>query len=152
MDLAARPLRVDRLDLIDQPTPTTRCSRWSAARVDTSAPSRAIWGGRWVVLGHVQWLRREWSGPFRAQDGWAPDEITRRAGTPALSECLRPLEDALSAVPCVQIDATQAARFGWCGGACGRADGTVWASLEGRAVAWAPSLPGCCNRPRVFAA
>jgi tRNA pseudouridine55 synthase len=69
MDLAARPLWVERLEMLAAPMPTMSIWRWSAARAAMSAPSRATLGRRLGCLGHVEWLRRNGRGrsmPIRA--------------------------------------------------------------------------------------
>lgn len=153
MELAARPLRVERLELIAQPDADHAlfemvCGKGGYVRAIARDLGRTM-----GCLGHVLWLRREWSGPFRAAEGWAPEEIGRRAGTEALAECLRPLEDALSAVARVEIGATEAARLRR-GAAVhvGGPDGTVWAALHGRAVALGTVSAGMLHPSRVFAA
>ncbi len=153
MDLAARPLRVDRLDLLDTPDADhalleMHCGKGGYVRSIARDLGRAL-----GCLGHVLWLRREWSGPFRAADGWAPDEIARRAGTPELALCLRPLEDALFALPRADVDAGQAARLRL-GAAVqvGAANGMVWAAQDGRAVAVGMATAGLLQPSRVFAA
>ena len=50
-------------------------------------------------LGHVQWLRREWSGPFTAAEGITLDEIDRLAQTDELDTWLQPLELGLADLP-----------------------------------------------------
>jgi tRNA pseudouridine55 synthase len=152
MDLAARPLRVDRLDLLGTPDAghallEMHCGKGGYVRSIARDLGQAL-----GCLGHVLWLRREWSGPFRAADGWAPDEITRRAGTPGLAKCLRPLEDALFALPRHDVDAAAAARLrlGAAVPAVGP-DGAAWAALDGRAVAAGTVTAGMFQPSRVFA-
>ena len=47
--------------------------------------------------GHVDWLRRVWSGPFDAkEDGVTIEQINEMARTPELDDFLRPIEDGLT--------------------------------------------------------
>ena len=69
MDLAARPLWVDRLDLIGRPDADhveleMVCGKGGYVRSIARDLGRSL-----GCLGHVQWLRREWSGPFTAAEG-----------------------------------------------------------------------------------
>lgn len=153
MDLGARPLRVERLDLIDTPDEDRalfcmHCGKGGYVRSIARDLGRVL-----GCLGHVDWLRREWSGPFRAADGWTPEQVLARAGSAALAECLRPLEDVLVAVPRLEVDGTRAARLRL--GAAVPVDGPegmAWAAWDGRAVAVGDVRGGMLQPSRVFAA
>ena len=92
LDLAARPLFVDRLDLIARPDADhveleMVCGKGGYVRSIARDLGQAL-----GCLGHVLWLRRTWSGPFHASDGITMTEIERLAKTEALDTRLRPLE------------------------------------------------------------
>ena len=82
IELAARPLWVERLELTGRPDADHAelemvCGKGGYVR----AIARDL-GAALGCLGHVAWLRREWSGPFEAEDGVTLDEIERLARTP----------------------------------------------------------------------
>jgi tRNA pseudouridine55 synthase len=153
MDLAARPLAVHRLDLVDTPDGDHAlldldCGKGGYVRSVARDLGRAL-----GCLGHVVWLRRVWSGPFRAAEGWAPEAVLARAGTAALADCLRPVEDALAGLPRLDVDGAAAARLRL-GAAVPAAapEGEVWAALDGRVVALGRVTAGLLRPARVFAA
>lgn len=154
MDLAPRALHVERLDYLGQPDAGHAdfelvCGKGGYVRGIARDLGRAL-----GCLGHVLWLRRLWSGPFRAQDGHAPDAVLALAGMPELATVLLPLERALAAVTRVDVTADMAAhlRRGAAVAAPGNQDVTVWAALDGRAVAVGRVRDGLLHPARVFAA
>jgi tRNA pseudouridine55 synthase len=156
MDLAARPLYVHRLDFISRPDPShveleMVCGKGGYVR----SIARDL-GHSLGCLGHVQWLRREWSGPFNARDGISMDEIERLARTEALDAWLKPLELGLVDLPQLAATAEGAVRLRH--GNPGEVVspplpyGTeAWASFEGRAVAVGHYRGGTLHPSRVFA-
>jgi tRNA pseudouridine55 synthase len=106
VELAARELMVSRLDLVARPDADhaeflMTCGKGGYVRSIARDLGRAL-----GCLGHVLWLRREWSGPFAAADGLTLEEVDRLAGTPALDARLLPLEAALDGLP--EVRATEA--------------------------------------------
>jgi tRNA pseudouridine55 synthase len=105
-------------------------------------------------LGHVEWLRREWSGPFRADQGVTLGLIDAEAKTDALDARLLPLELGLHDLPEFPATPEGAARLrnGNPGQVIGHADwGTEgWASLNGLAVAVGHYRGGELHPSRVF--
>jgi tRNA pseudouridine55 synthase len=105
MDLAARDLMVDRLELVDCPDADTAlfdmdCGKGGYVRAIARDLGRTL-----GCLGHVVWLRREWSGPFDAGDGLAPatlDDLTAEG----LEAALLPVAVALEGIP--KVEATEA--------------------------------------------
>lgn len=155
MDLAARPLYVERLDLISRPDPDHAelemvCGKGGYVRSIARDLGQAL-----GCLGHVMWLRREWSGPFRADQGVTLDDLDRMARTPDLEAHLLPLELGLHDLPQVQATDEGAARLrhGNPGAVIGNVPyGTeCWASHLGRAVAVGRYLGGELHPARVFA-
>lgn len=155
LDLAARPLWVESIDLIDRPDPDHAllemvCGKGGYVRSIARDLGRAL-----GCLGHVLWLRREWSGPFDADQGISLDEIDRLAHTPDLDAHLQPLELALQDLPQVTATPEGAARIrnGNPGMviASGIDWGTeVWASHQGRAIAIGRYQSGELHPSRVF--
>lgn len=90
MDLAARPLWVESLTLLDRPDPDhvdleMVCGKGGYVRSIARDLGLAL-----GCLGHVEWLRRTWSGPFDAKDGVTMEEIEAEAKTEALDTRLLP--------------------------------------------------------------
>jgi tRNA pseudouridine55 synthase len=155
MDLAARPLYVDRLDLISRPDPShveleMVCGKGGYVRAIARDLGRSL-----GCLGHVQWLRREWSGPFNASDGITMAQIDALARTEALDTWLKPLELGLADLP--QLSATPEGAVRLRHGNPGEVVGPplpygseAWASFQGRAVAVGHYQGGLLHPSRVF--
>ncbi len=154
LDLAPRALWVDSLALTARP---------DADRVDLAMVCgkggyvRSIARDLGVALGclgQVQWLRRDWSGPFRADQGVTLEVIEAEAKTDALAARLLPLEVALHDLPEFPATVEGAARLrnGNPGQVLGHADwGTEgWASLDGKALAIGHYRGGALHPTRVF--
>lgn len=155
MDLAARPLFVDRLDLIARPDPDHAelemvCGKGGYVRAIARDLGTAL-----GCLGHVLWLRRVWAGPFIADQGVTLDEIDRLARSPDLEARLLPLEAGLHGLPELRATDEGAARLrhGNPGQVLGHLPyGTeCWASHQGRAVAVGRYMGGELHPSRVFA-
>lgn len=154
MDLAARPLWVERLELLGRPDADhvdleMVCGKGGYVRSIARDLGQAL-----GCLGHVAWLRREWSGPFTAENGVSMDLIDAEAKTEALDARLLPLELGLQDLPEFTATPEGAARLrnGNPGQVIGHADwGTEgWASLNGQAVAVGHYRGGELHPSRVF--
>ncbi|WP_333816113.1 tRNA pseudouridine(55) synthase TruB [Tabrizicola sp.] len=154
MDLAARPLWVERLEMTGRPDADhvdleMICGKGGYVR----SIARDL-GAALGCLGHVDWLRREWSGPFRASEGVTLEMIDAEAKTEALDARLLPLELGLQDLPEFKATPEGAARLrnGNPGQVIGHADwGTEgWASLDGQAVAVGHYRGGELHPSRVF--
>ena len=154
MDLAARPLYVDRLELIARPDAHHAelemvCGKGGYVRSIARDLGQVL-----GCLGHVLWLRRVWSGPFRADQGVTLDDLDRMARTPDLEAHLLPLELGLHDLPQVQATDEGAARLrhGNPGPVIANLPyGTeCWASHMGRAVAVGRYMGGELHPTRVF--
>lgn len=155
MELAARPLEVEKLVLLARPDADTAefemvCGKGGYVRAIARDLGRAL-----GCLGHVVWLRREWSGPFRAEDGIGLAEIDALARTPDLDARLLPLEIALAGLPELPLSPEGAVRLK--NGNPGRVlssraepGDTAWASFEGKPVAVGTYLGGELHPNRVF--
>ena len=155
MDLAARPLWVERMEMIARPDADTVelemvCGKGGYVRAIARDLGQAL-----GCLGHVLWLRRVWSGPFVADAGLSLGEIDRMARTPELDARLLPLEMGLEDLPQVRATAEGAVRLGHgnpgqviCSGI---EFGTeVWVSHQGRAIAVGRYMGGEVHPERVF--
>jgi tRNA pseudouridine55 synthase len=158
-ELAARPLRVERLDLVGCPDPDHADLEMVCGK---GGYVRAIARDLGAALGcpaHVAWLRRLWSGPFRVENGLSPEAIDRfaadPAGTAALDALLLPIESGLAGLIECPVPAEAAARLRngnpVAVAAVAAGDGAeVWASLDGRAVAIGVLQGGLLHPGRVF--
>ncbi|WP_068305369.1 tRNA pseudouridine(55) synthase TruB [Pararhodobacter sp. CCB-MM2] len=155
MDLVARPLHVEKLELLRRPDADTVelemiCGKGGYVRSIARDLGQAL-----GCLGHVEWLRREWSGPFRAEGGLGLAQIDELARTPELDAFLQPLEIALADLPELPAAPDGAVRLK--NGNPGRvlsskaAPGeTAWASFEGKPLAVGTYLGGELHPSRVF--
>ena len=155
MDLAPRPLWVERLDLITRPDPDhveldMVCGKGGYVRAIARDLGQVL-----GCLGHVQWLRRTWSGPFISAEGISLAEIDRLAQTEALDLWLKPLELGLAELP--QLHATPEGAVRLAHGNPGTVTGPAlpygseaWASWQGRAVAVGHYRGGELHPSRVF--
>ncbi len=155
MDLVARPLWVERLVVLARPDADhvdleLVCGKGGYVRSIARDLGRAL-----GCLGHVAWLRREWSGPFSAQGAVTMEQIERLARTDEIDTLLRPLELGLTDLPELPATAEGAARLrngnpgmvmassvGW--------GDEAWASHLGRAVAVGVYKAGELHPSRVF--
>ena len=154
MDLAARPLWVESLLVLGRPDADhvdleMVCGKGGYVR----SIARDL-GAALGCLGHVEWLRREWSGPFQAEQGVTMAEVEAEAKTDALDARLLPLELGLQDLPEFTATPEGAVRLrnGNPGQVLGHADwGTEgWASLDGLAVAVGHYRGGELHPSRVF--
>jgi tRNA pseudouridine55 synthase len=154
MDLAARPLWVESLIVLGRPDADhvdleMVCGKGGYVR----SIARDL-GQTLGCLGHVEWLRREWSGPFQADQGVSLATIDAESKTEELDARLLPLELGLQDLPEFTATPEGAARLrnGNPGQVIGNADwGTEgWASLDGQAVAVGHYRGGELHPSRVF--
>lgn len=140
MEIAARPLYVDSLLLIDRPDENHAVLELTCGK---GGYVRSVARDLGVMLGchgHVRQLRRIWSGPFDATDGLTLDRIDALAKTPELDSHILPLETALVELP--EVKATDQGAVRLRNGNPGMViatdveyGDTCWASIDGRAVA-----------------
>lgn len=155
MELAARPLLVEDLDLAARPDADHAVLEMVCGK---GGYVRSIARDLGAALGchaHVTTLRRVWSGPFEAEDGVTLERIEELAKSPEIDALLRPLEDGLVDLPELRCTPEGAARLR--NGNPGMVlTGDVeygdeaWASLDGRAVAVGIYRAGELHPSRVF--
>ncbi|MAU48124.1 MAG: tRNA pseudouridine(55) synthase TruB [Yangia sp.] len=155
MEIEARPLWVEELVLTGRPDADhveleMTCGKGGYVR----AIARDL-GETLGCHGHVQKLRRIWSGPFDAEDGITVEQIDALAKTPELDARLLPLEVGLADLPELRCTPEGAVRLR--NGNPGMViPGDVeygdeaWASLDGRAVAVGIFKAGELHPNRVF--
>ena len=155
VELAARPLWVESLQVIDRPDPDhvvleMVCGKGGYVRAIARDLGRAL-----GCLGHVQSLRRIWSGPFDAADGLSLDQIDTMARTEALDAHLLPLELGLADLPELKATPDGAARLrngnpGMVLASDIEFGDEAWASFQGKAVAVGTYRAGELHPSRVF--
>lgn len=155
IELAARPLWVEELILVDRPdedhvTLEMTCGKGGYVR----SIARDL-GAALGCHGHVRELRRIWSGPFDAEEGISLDEINEKARTTELDQYLRPLEEGLADLPELKCTPEGAARLrngnpGMVLASDVEYGDEAWASLDGKAVAVGIYKAGELHPSRVF--
>lgn len=155
MELAARELWVESLEMVARPDADSVelemvCGKGGYVR----AIARDL-GAALGCLGHVLWLRREWSGPFEAADGVTLARVEELARSAALDALLLPLEIGLADLPELKATPEGAARLknGNPGMVIASDVGfgdEAWASYQGRAVAVGVYKAGELHPSRVF--
>ncbi|MEM9247443.1 MAG: tRNA pseudouridine(55) synthase TruB [Pseudomonadota bacterium] len=154
-ELEARPLLVERLEVVSRPDADTAvlemvCGKGGYVRSIARDLSAAL-----GTCGHVSALRRLWSGPFAADGALDLETVERLARTPDLDDWLRPLEEGLSGLPEARMSPAGAVRLR--NGNPGEVTHTTagygdmaWASDQGRAVALGTYRGGMLHPTRVF--
>lgn len=155
MELAARPLWVERLEVLARPDADhvdleMVCGKGGYVRSIARDLGRAL-----GCLGHVQWLRREWSGPFCASEGVSLEDIDRLAKSPEIDALLKPLELGLADLPELPCTPEGAVRLrngnpGMVLTASVQYGDEAWASYQGRPVAVGIYKAGELHPSRVF--
>lgn len=154
-EIAARPLWVESLEMISRPDADHLelemvCGKGGYVR----SIARDL-GAALGCLGHVQWLRRTWSGPFDAAQGISLETLDQLAKTEALDAYLLPLEIGLADLPELPATPEGAARLrngnpGMVLASNVEYGDEAWASYQGRAVAVGIYKSGELHPSRVF--
>lgn len=155
MEIAARPLFVDELTLLDRPDPDHAvlmlvCGKGGYVRSIARDLGEAL-----GCLGHVLRLRRVWSGPFEAEDGLSLEQVDALARTPELDSHLLPLEEGLADLPELTCTPEAAAKLRNGNPAMVIASGVeygdeCWVSCDGVPVAVGRYKSGEVHPSRVF--
>ncbi|MEM9350476.1 MAG: tRNA pseudouridine(55) synthase TruB [Pseudomonadota bacterium] len=155
--LAPRPLWVEELTLVECPSEDFAvldmvCGKGGYVRSIARDLGRVL-----GCLGHVDTLRRTWSGPFEVENALSLDTIEKYAGTEALDSHLLPLETGLKELPELRTTAEGAARLrngnpGFIYPGDAEYGDEAWASLDGKAVAVGIAKGGELHPSRVFLA
>ena len=156
VEIAARPLWVESLELIARPDSDhveleLVCGKGGYVR----AIARDL-GESLGCFGHVATLRRIWSGPFDAdEDGISLEKVETLAHTPELEAALLPLEAGLDDLPELRCTPQGAARLrngnpGMVVSADVEYGDEAWASYQGQAVAIGIYRAGELHPVRVF--
>ncbi|MCT4578418.1 tRNA pseudouridine(55) synthase TruB [Donghicola sp.] len=156
VELAARPLFVEELLLVDRPDADHVVLEMTCGKGGYVRSIARDLGERLGCHGHVQRLRRIWSGPFdAAEDGVTLEQIEEKARTPELDDFLLPVEAGLDDM--TEVTATPEGAVRLKNGNPGMviASGVeygeeVWASYEGKALAVGTFKSGNLHPVRVF--
>ncbi len=155
VDIAARPLWVEELILVDRPdqdhvTLEMVCGKGGYVRSIARDLGNAL-----GCHGHVRELRRIWSGPFDVEDGLTLDQVESMARTPDLDTHVRPLSEGLTNLP--EVKATDQGRVRLKNGNPGMVIAhdlefgeEAWASHDGVPVAVGRYKAGELHPSRVF--
>jgi tRNA pseudouridine55 synthase len=157
VELAARPLWVDELEMIARPDADhveldMVCGKGGYVR----SIARDL-GAALGCYGHVVRLRRLWSGPFDVEDGVSLASLEAEAKSPELDRFLMPLELGLADLPELRCTPEAAAKMrngnpGMVLTSDVEYGDEAWASLNGQAVAVGTYRSGELHPSRVFAA
>lgn len=153
-EIAARPLYVESLTMLSRPDADhveleMVCGKGGYVRSIARDLGEAL-----GCLGHVQQLRRVWSGPFDVEDAVAFSVIEEMAKDPALDAHLLPLQVGLDDLPELRANDLGYARLK--NGNPGQVLGTaeygeeVWVSYKGTPVAVGIYRGGEVHPSRVF--
>ncbi len=156
VELAARPLWVEELVLVDRPDPDHVVLEMTCGKGGYVRSIARDLGAALGCHGHVKELRRIWSGPFDAEDGLSIEQIDAMAKTPALDDYLRPLEVGLADLPELKCTPEGATRLrngnpGMVLASDVEYGDEAWASFDGKAVAVGVYKSGELHPSRVFA-
>ncbi|MEM7472808.1 MAG: tRNA pseudouridine(55) synthase TruB [Pseudomonadota bacterium] len=155
MELAARPLFVEELSVVDRPDPDHVRLRMVCGKGGYVRSIARDLGEALGCFGHVTHLRRIWSGPFELEDAVSLDQVEELAKQPELDDLLLPLETGLVDLPELPTTAEGAAKMrngnpGMVLAADLEYGDEGWASLDGRAVAVGTYKAGELHPTRVF--
>jgi tRNA pseudouridine55 synthase len=156
LDLAARDLWVESLEMIERPDADTVILRWCVARAAMSARSRVIWGRRLGALGMCCGCAANGRGrSMRHRMALSLEKIDALARTEALDALVLPLEVGLADLPELKATAEGAARLkngnpGMVIASDVEYGDEAWASYQGRPVAVGIYKSGELHPSRVF--
>ncbi len=154
MDLAARPLFVERLEMVARPDADTVVLDMVCGKGGYVRSIARDLGAALGCLGHVQALRRIWSGPFHSDDGLSLEALAEMPPE-ALEARLLPLSVALADLPQVRLSTEGALRVrngnpGAVTHSAAEFGETCWASHQDAAVAVGRYMAGMFHPDRVF--
>ncbi|WP_172300439.1 tRNA pseudouridine(55) synthase TruB [Pseudoruegeria sp. HB172150] len=155
MELAARPLFVEELELVERPDADHAVLEMTCGKGGYVRSIARDLGAALGCHGHVVELRRVWSGPFEAEEGVSLDLLDELAKSEELDQYLRPLEEGLADLPELRCTPEGAAKLrngnpGMVLTSDAEYGDEAWASYEGRAVAVGIYRAGELHPSRVF--
>ena len=155
VELSSRPLWVEELVMLDRPDADHVMLEMTCGKGGYVRSIARDLGEKLGCLGHVQELRRIWSGPFDAEDGVTLEQIDDLAKSPEIDQFLRPLEEGLADLTELKCTPEGATRLrngnpGMVIASDVEYGDEAWASLEGKAVAVGIYKAGELHPSRVF--
>lgn len=154
-EIAARPLWVEELLMIDRPDADHVVLEMTCGKGGYVRSIARDLGEALGCFGHVHHLRRIWSGPFTAEEGMSLEKIDELAKQPELDNHLRPLEEGLADIAEVRCPPESLAKLRNGNPAIVIAHDVeygeeCWASFDGEAVAVGVFKAGEIHPARVF--
>lgn len=155
IELAARPLWVEELVMLDRPDPEHVVLEMTCGKGGYVRSIARDLGEKLGCLGHVEELRRIWSGPFETEDGVTLELLDTLAKSTELDQYLRPLEEGLAELPELKATAQGVTKLrngnpGMVLASDLEYGDEAWASFEGKAVAVGIYKSGELHPSRVF--
>ena len=154
-EIAARPLWVEELLMIDRPDADHVLLEMTCGKGGYVRSIARDLGETLGCYGHVEWLRRIWSGSFTVENAVTLEQIDALAKTPEIDSLLRPLEDGLVDLAEVKCPPESLTKLRNGNAAVVIAHDIeygeeVWASYDGEAVAVGTFKAGELHPSRVF--
>ena len=154
-EIAARPLWVEELLMIDRPDADHVVLEMTCGKGGYVRSIARDLGEALGCFGHVHHLRRIWSGPFTAEEGISLEKLEELAKQPELDNHLRPLEQGLADIAEVRCPPESLAKLRNGNPAVVIAHDVeygeeCWASFDGEAVAVGVFKAGEIHPARVF--
>jgi len=155
VQLAARPLWVESLDMIERPDADHVVLEMVCGKGGYVRSVARDLGQLLGCYAHVNSLRRIWTGPFEPEDGITYDLLDKLAKSPELDTHLHPLEVGLADLPELKCTPEGAAKLrhgnpGMVIASNVEYGDEAWASLNGQAVAVGVYRSGELHPTRVF--
>ena len=155
VELKARPLFVESLELLERPDPDHAVFEMVCGKGGYVRSVARDLGEALGCHGHVTRLRRIWSGPFELEDAITLEAIEKLARNPELDEKLLPLSAGLIDLPELPTTDEGATRLrngnpGLVIAADAKFGEVAWASLRGEPIAVGTYKAGELHPTRVF--
>ena len=151
--LAARPLNVARLELVETPDADHATFEMDCGKGGYVRSIARDLGAALGCFAHVTALRRLWSGPFRVEAAFPFAKLDEIRHSPAIETHLAPVATGLADIPALAVSAPEAAllRQGRAVSGGDLSEGCeAWASLEGAPVAIGQARGGMFHPRRVL--
>jgi tRNA pseudouridine55 synthase len=154
-EIAARPLYVDEMLVIERTDDDHVLLEMTCGKGGYVRSIARDLGEILGCFGHVEWLRREWSGPWETEDGVTVDVINELAKTEELDEYLLPVSDGLGSLEELRATAEGAAKLkngnpGMVYNGAAEYGDEVWVSFNDQPVAVGIYKAGEVHPSRVF--
>ena len=152
--ITPRPLWVESLLLLDSPSPDQSVLELTCGKGGYVRSIARDLGEVLGCYGHVDHLRRIWSGPFDLTGAVTLDQVEELAKTPDLDAMLRPIEDGLRDLPHATTTAEGARKLAngnpaVCFGDMDYGD-DIWVSHQGFVIALGQYKGGECHPSRII--